>query len=51
VDGAIEAAVDAITSCLRTEGGCAEVPDEFRELANQQVNRPTKFVDTRANFN
>jgi len=51
VDGAIEAAVDSINSCLRTEGGCAEVPDEFRELANQKINRPTKFVDMSANFN
>jgi hypothetical protein len=42
--------VDTIASCLRSEGGCAEVPDEFRALANQKLNKPAKFVDTRANF-
>ncbi len=32
-DRAIEAAVDAIAVCLRSDG-CTDIPDEFKDLAN-----------------
>uniref|UniRef100_A0A7S2RH44 TPM domain-containing protein n=1 Tax=Rhizochromulina marina TaxID=1034831 RepID=A0A7S2RH44_9STRA len=36
-DRAIEGAVDSIVSCLRQDGGCSEVPEEFKAIA---LNKP-----------